>query len=139
MLHVSFNTDKIMSRVAKMVDNLNTIDVDAAVADALNEVANFLLKEMQAVVERHNQTESAFQALKRTEVQRAGNYQWVEVGAMHIRAEDQDGFHIVYLEYGSPTLPADPWLRPAMEKQADIRKIILNTFRKWGVPNVKAA
>lgn len=70
-------------------------------------------------------------------MQRAGNYQWVEVGAMYIRTENKDGFHVVYLEYGSPTLAADPWLRPTMERKAEINKIIMGVFRKWVCPMSK--
>lgn len=139
MLHVKFNTDSLMKKFGRMVDNLTAVDVDAAVHDALDEVAGYLLKEMQQGVERHYQTGAAYEAITRTEVQSAGNRQWVEVGALHIRAENANGFHVVYLEYGSPTLAADPWLRPAMEKKAEISKIIMDTFKKWGVPNAKAA
>lgn len=101
MLHATWDTDKIMGKFARMVDNISKVDVDAAVTEALNEVADFLLKEMQEGVQRHTRTGKAFDAVKRTDVQRTGNYQYVEVGAMYIRAEDRDGFHIVYLEYGS--------------------------------------
>jgi heptaprenylglyceryl phosphate synthase len=139
MMHVKFDTRNLMDKFARMVDDITQVDVDEAVTQALDEVADDLLEEMQAAVKRHYRTGSAYEAVKRTEVQRAGNYQWVEVGAMYIRAEDRDGFHIVYLEYGSPTLAADPWLRPAMEKRAQINQIILNAFREQGVPNVKAA
>ncbi len=138
-MHVKFDTTKIMNRFAAMVDDITKVDVDAAVTQALNDVADYLLTEMQQAVKRHYRKGDAYKAVKRTEVQRAGNYQWVEVGAMYIRSEDKDGFHIVYLEYGSPTLTADPWLRPAMEKRSQINKIILEAFQKWGVPNVKAA
>lgn len=150
VLHVKFNTDSLMRRFSRMVDNMTAVDVDAAVHDALDEVADFLLSEMQAGVMRHYQTGAAYEAVKRTEVQRAGNRQWVEVGALHIRSEDKEGFHIVYLEYGSPGyttkngkqagyLAADPWLRPTMEKKAEITKIIMDVFKKRGVPNAKAA
>lgn len=139
MMHVKFSSKSIMAKVEKMVDNLSTIDVDAAVTEALNDVTEYLLKEMQTAVKRHYRKGNAYRAVKRTDVQRAGNYQWVYVGAMDIRAEDKDGFHVIYLEYGSPTLPADPWLRPAFEKRAQIQKIVLDTFRKYGVQNVKAA
>lgn len=150
MMHVKFNSSAIMDKFASMVDDISKVDVDAAVTEALNEVADVLLKEMQAAVKRHYRKGNAYRAIKRTEVQRAGNYQYVEVGAMYIRSEDQKGFHVIYLEYGSPGhmtkngkrsgyLAADPWLRPTMEKRALINRTILQVFKKWGVPNVKAA
>ncbi len=150
MLHVKYDTHSMMDKLWALQDRVGQIDVDAAVKDALDEIADFLLAEMQKSVKRHYHLGNAYKAIKRTEVQRSGNYQWVNVGAMYIRSEDKEGFHVVYLEYGSPGhtsktgkqagyLAADPWLRPAMEKKAKINKIIMEAFRKRGLPNVKAA
>lgn len=140
MLHATFDTSSIMGKFSKMVDNISKIDIDAAIFEALNELADVLLLRMQDIVRRHYETGDAYRAIKRTEVQRAGNFQWVEVGAMSIRMEDKDGFHVVYQEYGSPgRLEADPWLRPTMEDKTLINKTIMDVFKKWGVPNVKAA
>lgn len=140
MMHVKFNTDSIMKKVEQLVDNLSQIDIDSAVRSALDEIADYLLDLMQTAVKRHYKDGDAYRAIKRTEVERAGNYMWVEVGAMRIRYEDKKGFHVIYQEYGSPgKFDADPWLRPALEKRAQINKIVLETFKKWGVPDAKAA
>lgn len=140
MLHASFDGKQIMTRLAKMADNISKLDVDAIMHDALDALADVLLAEMQELVRKHYKTGDAYRAIKRTEVQRAGNYQWVEVGALHIRAEDKDGFHVVYQEYGSPgRLEADPWLRPVMEDRGLINRTILDVFSKWGISNVKVA
>lgn len=139
MMHVKLNSDAIMKQFASMVDNISQIDVDSAVAEALDEVADVLLAEMQKGVARHQKTGRAFDAIERTEVQRAGNTQWVEVGALHIRAEHKDGFHVIYQEYGSPKLAADPWLRPVLDNKSLVRKTILSVFERWKIPNVKAA
>lgn len=140
MLHVKFDTQKILDQFQKRAHNFAAIDIDAAVHDALNELADILLKMMQEGVERHRDTGAAYNSIERTEVQRAGNTQWVEVGALRIRSEHQDGFHVVYQEYGSPGFgPADPWFRPVMENKLIVRKTILSVFERWNVPNVKAA
>jgi len=140
MLHATFGAANIMERLSMMVDNISKIDIDAAIHEALDELADVLLVHMQEIVRKHYQTGNAYKAIKRTDVQRSGNFQWVEVGAMSIRLEDKDGFHVVYQEYGSPgKLEADPWLRPTMENKTLINKTILDVFKKWGIPNVKAA
>lgn len=140
MLHANFDTQKIMEQFGKMVDDYAAIDIDAAVHDALDELADVLLAMMQDGVKRHYKSGRAYESIERTPVQRAGNTQWVSVGAMRIRAEHQNGFHVIYQEYGSPSFgPADPWFRPVMEKKSLIRKTILSVFERWNVPNVKAA
>ena len=40
MLHVKFDGDKIMEKVSKMVENISQIDIDAAIHEALNELAD---------------------------------------------------------------------------------------------------
>lgn len=140
MLHVKFDGQKVMDQLSKVVGNISKIDIDAAIHEALNELADVLLAEMQKRVITHFKTGDAYKSIKRTEVQRAGNFQWVEVGAMRIRYEDKEGFHVVYQEYGSPgKLEADPWLRPTVENKALINKTTLDVFKKWGIPNVKIA
>lgn len=140
MMHVKFDTQKIVDQFQKMAYNYQSIDIDAAVHEALDELADILLKMMQDGVARHRRTGAALDAIERTEVQHVGNTQYVEVGAMRIRAEHQNGFHVIYQEYGSPHFgPADPWLRPVMENKAIVRKTILAVFERWNVPNVKAA
>lgn len=140
MLHVKFDTNKILDQFQRKVDVYASFDVDSAVHAALDELADMLLKDMQANVERHVKKGRAYRAVERTPVQRAGNTQWVQVGAMRIRSEHKDGFHIVYQEYGSPTFgAADPWFRPVMNNKVKIRKKILEVFKRWNVPNVRAA
>lgn len=139
MLHVKFDTGKVLEQIEKSVANYTDVDIDAAVTAALDEIADVMLEQMQEGVRRHYKKGRAYRAIERSEVQRAGNYLWVEVGALRIRAEHKDGFHVIYQEYGSPTLPADPWLRPVIENKAQVKRIILETFEKWSVPNVKAA
>lgn len=140
MMHVKFDTQKIVDQFQKKALYYAGIDIDTAVHETLDELADILLKMMQEGVSRHYAKGDAYKAVERTEVQRAGNTQWVEVGAMRIRSEHQDGFHVIYQEYGSPSFgPADPWLRPVMENKAIVRKTILAVFERWNVPNVKAA
>lgn len=139
MMHIQFDSKKLSRQFGRMAEGIRRIDIDAAVMEALDEVANVLLAEMHKGVERHRDTGHAYDAIERTEVQRAGNYAWVEVGAIHIRAEHKDGFHVIYQEYGSPTFAADPWLRPVMENKALVRKTVMAVFERWKIPNVKAA
>ena len=140
MLHVKFDSNQIVKQISGFVRDYEIIDIDAAVREALDEVADLLLEQMRSGALRHKVKGRAYDAIERTEVQRVGNYFYVEVGALRIRAEHQDGFHIVYQEYGSPKFgPPDPWLRPALEQKALIRQTILEVFRRYGVPNVQAA
>lgn len=121
MMHVKFSINSLEKYLAKMADELQGVDIDAAVVSALDEIGDTLLADMRRKVEPHKRTGKALSAVKRRPVESAGNTHYVEVGAMDIRGVDKDGFHVIYQEYGSPTLPADPWLRPALER--------LNTYK----------
>jgi HK97 gp10 family phage protein len=133
MLHAKMDLKSMAKYLDKFVSDVGDANLDAAVVEALDKVADFLLYEMQYRVWPHHRQGNAYDAIKRTEVKTNGHEHWVYVGALEIRTVDKKGFHIVYQEYGSPTMKADPWLRPSMEQRSAIRKIIKDTFKKWGV------
>jgi hypothetical protein len=139
-MHVKFDGNDIIKQLQAYTDNVLKFDIDSIIADCLDEIADMLLEEMQSRVAKHKKKGRAYNAIERTPVRRAANYQWVEVGALNIRTTRKDGFHVVYQEYGSPgRFAADPWLRPVMEKsKAKINKLILEVFKRKGISNVKA-
>ena len=49
MLHVKFDTNKILDQFQRKVDVYASFDVDSAVHAALDELADMLLKDMQAL------------------------------------------------------------------------------------------
>ena len=141
MLHGSFSGKDLARQLDKFATEIGAKNIDAAVEEALNAVADWLLAEMQAVLVQHGKvkTSKAYDALRRSPVEHEGNQMYIEVGGYRIRAEDKDGFHLVYLEYGSThplghtTQEPISWLRSTMERKAEIRRIIDEIFAKWGV------
>lgn len=113
MMHATFNMQSLERFILKMTDDMRGVDIDAAAVEALDTIGDMMLDDMQAKVAKHRDTGAAYDAVKKNDVVSQGNQHSVEVGAMDIRGEDKDGFHVIYQEYGSPTLPADPWMRPA--------------------------
>lgn len=139
MMHAKFNFGGLESFLLKRATELEQLDIDAAVVESLEIIGEQMLLDMQEGVARHQRTGKAYSALKMKPVVSAGNYHSVEVGAMDIRGADKDGFHIIYQEYGSPTFPADPWLRPAMEKLKKYKdKIIKQVMKIRGAPRAAA-
>lgn len=138
MMHCRFNINSLDRMLSKMADDVAEIDIDGAVVEALDEIGDTMLTDMQEAVARHRKEGRAYRAVKKLPVDSAGNYHQVEVGAMDIRKGDQDGFHVIYQEYGSPTFPADPWLRPAMERMKKYKdKILQGKIKLKAVGNVK--
>lgn len=132
-MHLNMNL-KGLEEYVKKIEQVGN-NADKAVETALDRGAEFLVEEMRAGVERHVDRGRALKAVKRTEVKREGMAASVDVGALEIRGADQDGFHVVYQEYGSPgRLKADPWLAPALAKTSKVKKIMTDALKEAGVP-----
>lgn len=147
MLHGSFSGRDLVRQLDAFAAQIGKVNIDAAVEEALNALADWLLEEMRAVLIAKGKVKKrrAYNALRRSEVQHEGNYMWIDVGGYRIREEDKDGFHLVYLEYGS-THPKghttqEPifWLRGTMERKSEMRRIVKEVFEKWGVAGGMAA
>ena len=122
-----------MDSLLKMADSMDE-RLDKAIEETLEESADVLLEDMRTVVQRHYKSGAALRAIKRTKLQREGDFWRVDVGAPYIRKGDEEGFHVIYLEYGSPTLVADPWLSSAIEKnRAKLRKIRIDALKRNGI------
>ena len=148
MMHVKFNSKAITDGLDRYVWQFAAVDIDGIVCDVLDDVGNEMLLDMQERVAAHSTPKKrAYNALKFEGVKTAGNYHSIEVGAMDIRGEDKDGFHIIYQEYGSPghttakgkqagVFRADPWLRPAVETAKKRLRVVTHAaLKRWGASN----
>lgn len=139
MLQVKVPYRALAKQVDAFAEKISAIDMDSAVAVALDEVADYLLAYMQQLLAAsgHIRSGDAYRALRRTPVEKEGNRYWVEVGAMRIRYEDKSGFHIVYLEHGSThaggwqTLEGIHWLEQAKKQTKAMNGIIENVLMRY--------
>jgi len=86
------------------------IDVDEAVAQALNESAPIVEAEMHRLLRASSETWTGAteRTLFKTEAQREGNFTFVELGAD--TSSDPAG---IYKEFGVPRQAAEPFIRPS--------------------------
>ena len=112
-------------------------NVDDAVAESLEAQADILLEAEQEVMRSHYRTGAAYRALKKSPIRKVGDEQSIDVGALDIRGEDKDGFHLIYFEYGDGqgNVPAIRWKRGSVEKcRAKMKRIQKEILQRKGVP-----
>lgn len=122
------NLDQLVNRYQIQADKIEEV-----AAEAINETLDWAENEMKKNVRPFNKTGAAYNSIKKERAIASGNYIFGRVGGLYIREEDKKGFHLVYLENGSPTRPATPWFRPVMSKKAKMKKIQEEVFRRNGV------
>lgn len=129
----TFSTNGLEDFLAQIAKAGN--DIDETVAQALDESADILLSAQQEIVQTHRRTGEAYNALKKGSIKKVGDSQEIAVGALDIRKGDKEGFHIIYLEYGTPKVPALHWKRSSIEKNlSKIRATQKAVFQKKGAP-----
>lgn len=128
---VSFQLTGLDDMVKRIRDAGNNIE--AVVAEAVEAGAAPVYQDIKAWVEKHKLTGATEKGLTLSEVKRDGGRIWVEVG---ISTEDAPlAWHAVFVEYGTPTMKADPGIRPAFSgNRAKVRTIQKKILVKGGVP-----
>lgn len=137
MMHGTIELPDVSQYIAEIEAMADTID-DVAI-EVINETVDFMRDQMKAllysrIAQKDLSTGAAINAIKSEHAKRRGNIVSAKVGAIYIRGKDKDGFHLVYLEYGSPTRAATPWFRPVLDRKALIEEFQKNQLRKRGIP-----
>lgn len=108
-------------------------NIEEAVSKAVAAGALPIYGDIQEWAERHKLTGTMLEGVDMSAVQRDGNRFFVEVG---INEEKSKGsWHAVFVEYGTPTQPADPGIRTAFARNKSlVKKIQRGVLVKAGVP-----
>jgi HK97 gp10 family phage protein len=102
-----------------------------SVKRAINYATDDIKDEMQAGADPHILTRAVWDAIEKKDAKQDGNYISGEVG---VNPDKSPGaWHAVFQEYGAPTFPADPFIRPAFEKKR-VRKLLRKILKQEGAP-----
>ena len=120
--------DEYLKKIAQVGKN-----VDEAVERAITESSPIILKEIKAWAQKHKLTGETLEGVTISNVQRSGSYIFVEIGINTEQA--QNAWHAVFVEYGSPTQPADPGIRNAfLDNRLRVIKIQKKVLAEEGIP-----
>lgn len=125
-----------LSGFEEYLSKIQKIDgsIDDAVKEAIKESAQPIVKEMKEGAERHRRTGKVADAIEVTNIKQDGNFIYVEIGVDRDKAW-KGAWHAVFQEYGSPTFPKDPFIRPAFDNnKSNAKSIQRKVLKKWGVP-----
>jgi len=108
-------------------------NVDEVVKMAVHESAKPIHDDIQAWAERHRMTGVMLEGVDLSEPLQSGNEISVTVG---INDEKSPGaWHAVFVEYGTPTQPADPGIRNAFDRNRSmVKKIQRDVLKREGMP-----
>jgi len=113
--------DNLLERIKKAGG-----DINAAAEQALIESAKPFNEDLKAGIEKHRLTGVTEKSMKPLEVKWEGNIATLNVGF----DMKKGGLPALFIEYGTPTQKADPFIRPAITKNTPkarkIQKKVLN-------------
>lgn len=132
------NRRSVRLEVSGLEDYLQRINatgrnVDDAVKTAIFESAQPIYNDIRDWAERHRRTGVMLEGVDLSEPQQSGNEISVTVG---INDEKSPGaWHAVFVEYGTPTQPADPGIRNAFDNnKTKVKKIQREVLKREGMP-----
>lgn len=103
--------------------------VEEAAEACVESAGRYLYEEMSARLAAHKRTGRALESLERKPTDKQGAVYTSQVGAF-FNAENGGFMHAVFQEYGTPTFPKDPWLRPVMDNAPKaLKKIYTDIIR----------
>ena len=105
-------------------------DVDKSIHKALDAGADVAIEGMRRRVPKD--TGNLENHINKTEVKQNGNYSFIEVGVLS--ADDETARYGNAQEYGTSSMPAQPYIRPTMKEDAGkIRKAMKESLSEDGV------
>jgi len=128
---VRFTVSGLDEYAQKVIKAGNSID--KAVAEAVEEIKESVREDIQVWADKHKMSGAVAESVNATEVKRAGNNIYADVGIdSNINPAS---WHAVFVEYGTPHQAADPGIRLAFDKWKRKSKMIFKKhLEKWGVP-----
>ncbi|MFK7692860.1 HK97-gp10 family putative phage morphogenesis protein [Paenibacillus sp. HJGM_3] len=121
-----------LEEAAKRIANAGG-SVDAAVKMAIHESAEPIRAEIEAWAEKHKLTGTMLKGVDLSEPVQSGNEISVTVG---INDDKSPGaWHATFVEYGTPTQPADPGIRLAFDRnRSKVKSIQRKVLIREGLP-----
>jgi len=108
-------------------------NVEEAVKKAITESGKPIYEDIKAWAEKHKLTGATLEGVKMSPVKQDGNYIYIEIGID--TTESKNAWHAVFVEYGTPTQPADPGIRTAFSGNKNkVKKIQKEVLTKEGMP-----
>ena len=117
--------------------------IDDAVREAIKESVKPIVNDIKAGAERHRRTGDVADSIGSDMPIQSGNYIYAVIGVI---SDEPRAWTAVFQEYGSPTFPKDPFIRPAFDNnknqvksiQRKVLKKILTSFGIWSKRLIRA-
>lgn len=107
--------------------------VDEAVKMALKESAEPIRNDIENWAKKHERTGTTLTGVDLADPKQYGNEIVVQVGVDDVKSPG--AWHSTFVEYGTPTQPADPGIRTAFEKnKSKVKKIQRDVLKREGMP-----
>lgn len=121
--------DEYLGKIQQVGNN-----IDDAVKEAVEESGKPITNDIKSGAERHRRTGAVVEAIEQSEAKQNGNFIYTEIGVNEEKAK-AGAWHAVFQEYGSPTFPSDPFIRPSFDNnKSNVKSIQRKVLKKWGVP-----
>jgi HK97 gp10 family phage protein len=120
--------EEYLEKIQKIGGNMETL-----VGEAIEASAQPIANDIRKWAEKHKRTGAALEGVDISPIQRDGDQIFVEVGIN--TKKKKSAWHIVFVEYGTPRMAADPGIRPAFKKnKVKVKNIQQEILQKGGVP-----
>lgn len=123
---------KGLDEYLKKIQNSGS-NIEEAVTKAIEESAKPIHEDIKAWAEKHELTGATLKGVTLSEVQQDGNKFFIDVGIDTNKSPQS--YHAVFVEYGTPTQPADPGIRNAFSQNKNkVKNIQKDILTKEGIP-----
>lgn len=111
-------------------------DIDVVVSKAIAESVKPIEKDILSWAEKHKLTGATLKGVEVSKIKRSGGFIYAEVGidVSGNSAENPNAWHAVFVEYGTPTNPADPGVRTAfISNKSKVKRIQKKILEEGGI------
>jgi HK97 gp10 family phage protein len=109
-------------------------DIDKIAEEAVEESAKPVYEDIRKWAEKHKRTGAAYKGVVIPKAENSAGEIYTELGIESSLAH-KDAWHIVFVEYGTPRVPADPGLSEAFRKnKSKVKRIQKRILEKGGIP-----
>jgi HK97 gp10 family phage protein len=106
-------------------------NIDEALKKAVEKAAIPAYEDIRKWAIKHKLTGATLEGVIIGDIKQEGNRTYVYVGIDTITGPES--WHAVFVEYGTPTMPADPVMKKAFSK-ARIKRIMIEVLKEAGMP-----